>query len=67
MVLKTSHDMLQKYPATNDVTSVSTEQIVHVDVKGDWLLNQNARYMKFELQNAIEKTKRFAIFIENYA
>ena len=35
--------MLQKYPATNDVTSVSTEQIVHVDVKGDWLLNQNAR------------------------
>ena len=38
--VKTSNDMLWKYPATNDVTSVSTEQIVHVDIKGDWFLNQ---------------------------
>ena len=43
--------MLWKYSVT-DVTSVSVEQIVHVDVKGDWLLNQNARQMTIELQNA---------------
>ena len=59
--------MLWKYPATNDVTLVSAEQIVHLDVKGDWLLNQNVRPMTFELQNATEITKRFATFIENYA
>ena len=33
--VKTSNGMLWKYPATDDVTSVSAEQIVHVDVKGD--------------------------------
>ena len=60
--VKTSNDMLWKYPAT-DVTSVSTKQIVCVDVKGDWLLNRNARQITFELQNATELTKRFAIFI----
>ena len=48
---KQTKDMLWKYPVT-DVTSVSAEQIVHVDVKGDWLLNQNARQMTIELQNA---------------
>ena len=37
--VKTSNDMLWKYPATDDVTSVSAEQIVHVDIKGDFLLN----------------------------
>ena len=47
--------MLWKYPSTDDVvTTVSAEQIAHVDVKGDWLLNQNARQMTFELQNAME-------------
>ena len=57
--VKTSNDMLWKYLATDDVTSVSAEQIVHVD--------RNTRQMTFELQNATEITKRFAIFIENYA
>ena len=42
--VKTSNGMLWKYPATDDVTSVSAEQIVHVDVKGDWLRNRNARH-----------------------
>ena len=65
--VKTSSDMIWKYPATDDVTSVSAEQIVHVDVKGDWRLNRNARQKTFELQNATEITKRCAIFIENYA
>ena len=45
------NDMLWKYPVI-DVTSVSAEQTVHVDAKGDWLLNQNARQMTIELQNA---------------
>ena len=61
--VKTSTNMLWKYPATDDVTSVSAEQIVRVDVKGDWILNQNARQMTFELQNATEITNIFAIFI----
>ena len=52
--VKTSSDMLWKHPATDDVTSVSAEQIVHVDIKGDWLLNRNARQMTSELQNATE-------------
>ena len=65
--VKTSNDKLWKYPATDDVTSVSAEQIVHVDVKRDWLLNRNVRHMTFDLQNATEITKRFAIFSENYA
>ena len=65
--VKTSNNKLWKYPATDDVTSVSAEQIVRVDVKGDWLLNRNTRQLKSELQNATEITKLFAIFIENYA
>ena len=32
--IKTSNDMLWKYPVTDDVILVSAEQIVHVDVKG---------------------------------
>ena len=48
--VKTSNDMLWKYPATNDVTSVSTD--CSCRCKGDWLLNQNARQMTFEFQNA---------------
>ena len=64
--VETSNDMLWKYPTTDDVTSVSAEQFVHVDVKGDWLLNRNARQMAFELENATEIAKRFATFIENY-
>ena len=51
----------------DDANSVSAEQIVHVDIKGDWLLNQNARQMTFEQQNATKITKQFVIFIENYA
>ena len=48
--VKTSNDMLWKYPATNDVTSVSAD--CSCRCKGDWLLNQNARQMTFEFQNA---------------
>ena len=33
--VKTSSDMLWKYPAADDVTSLSAEQIVLVDFKGD--------------------------------
>ena len=65
--VKTSNDTLWKYPATDDVTSVFGEQIVHVDVRGDRLLNRNARQMTFALQNATEITKRSAIFTESYA
>ena len=64
--VKTNHGMLWKYPDTDDVTSVSVEQIVHVDVKEDWILNWNARQITFELHNATEIINGFAIFIENY-
>ena len=47
--------MLWKYPATN-VTLDSAEQIGHVDIKGDWLLNRNARQLRLELQNGMEIT-----------
>ena len=45
----------------------SENKIVHVDVRGDRLLNRNARQMTFALQNATEITKRSAIFTESYA
>ena len=48
--VKRSNDMLWKYPATNDVASVPAD--CSCRRKGDWLLNQNARQMTFELQNA---------------
>ena len=62
-----ANDMLWKYAAIDNVTSVAAEQIVHVYIKGDWLLNWNARQITSELHNAGKITKWFVIFIENYA
>lgn len=65
--VKTSNYMLWQFLTSDDGTLVSVDHVVHIDVKGNWFLNQNTRQITFELQNATEITKRFAIFIENYA
>lgn len=65
--VKTSNYMLWQFLTSDYVTLVSVDHVVHIDVKGNWFLNQNTRQITFELQNATEITKRFTIFIENYA
>ena len=40
--IKTSSDVIWQFLSSDDGTSVSVDHVVHIDVKGNWLLNQNS-------------------------
>ena len=53
-----------RYPMTEDMQTIFHEQIVPIEINGDWKITNNSRHMTFQLKNSAEIDNKFEEFIK---
>ena len=65
--LRPGNSAVWKYPTIDDTKTVFRDQIVPIQILGDWKITQNARHMTFEVKNCPEIQSKFDVFVKQFS
>ena len=57
--------LVWKYPLVDDTQTIDKDQIIPVQVVGDWNTSKRGRFMSFKLKNTSEIIKEFDNLVKN--